>query len=85
MLGPDAAKAVAPATKLINTFGGKDAPALRQLLTDTGLGNHPLMVKFLIAAGKSIGQDSFVEGGSTIADSSPDAAKEKFYPTMNKK
>lgn len=85
MLGPDYMKAKAPAVKLINTFGGKDAPAIRQLLTDTGLGNHPLMLKFLIAAGKAISQDSFVEGGNQVADNSTEAVKERMYPTMGKK
>ena len=86
MLGPDAGKAMAPAAKLINTFAGKDAAALRGLLNDTGLGNHPLMVKFLINAGKSIGQDSFVDGGNNSAPAdNAEAAKGRMYPTMVKK
>lgn len=85
MLGPDAAKAMAPAARLINTFAGKEAAAFRQLLNDTGLGNHPVMVRFLINAGKSISQDSFVDGGNQVTDDTPDAAKSRMYPTMNKK
>ena len=85
MLGSDAAKEMAPAAKLINTFAGKEATALRQLLNDTGLGNHPLMVKFLIAAGKAIGQDKFVDGGNMPADNSEDAVKSRLYPNSMKK
>ena len=85
MLGPEFAKEKAPAVKFINTFGGKDAPAIRQLLTDTGLGNHPLIVKLLIAGGKAISQDSFVDGGNKATDESPEAVQSRMYPTMKKK
>ena len=85
MLGPDHMKQMAPASKLINAFAGAEAPALRQLLTDTGLGNHPLMVKFMIAAGKAISADKFVEGGNNSQDDSVDAVKGRFYPSMSKR
>lgn len=84
MLGPDAAKEMAPAGRLIQTFAGKDAPALRQLLNDTGLGNHPLMVKFLIAAGKAISQDKFVDGGNMPGDNSEAAVTKRLYPNSVK-
>ena len=84
MLGPDAGKAMAPASRLINTFAGKDATALRQLLNDTGLGNHPLMVKFMINAGKAISQDKFVDGGNHVADNTEEAVKGRMYPSMKK-
>jgi len=84
MLGPDAVKEMAPAGRLIQTFAGKDAPALRQLLNDTGLGNHPLMVKFLIAAGKAISQDKFVDGGNMPGDNSEAAVTKRLYPNSVK-
>lgn len=80
MLGADGSKALAPAARFITQFAGKDAPAVKQLLNDTGLGNHPLIVKMLIAAGKSISQDSFVEGGSPAGEGGQDASIKKFYP-----
>ena len=85
MLGPDAAKAMAPAAKFINSVAGKDAPALRQLLNDTGMGNHPVMVRFLINAGKSISQDSFSEGGNPAGNDTAEAAVGRMYPSMAKK
>jgi len=85
MLGPEHAKALAPAVKFINTFGGKDAPAIRALLKETGLGNHKLIVGLLINAGKAIGQDSFVNGGNNPANDSPEAVRSRMYPTMGKK
>jgi len=84
MLGPDAVKEMAPAGRLIQTFAGKDAPALRQLLNDTGLGNHPLMVKFLIAAGKANSQDKFVDGGNMPGDNSEAAVTKRLYPNSVK-
>lgn len=84
MLGADPAKAMAPASRFITAFAGKDAPAFRQLLNDTGMGNHPLMVKVLIAAGKAISQDSFVDGGNSAAQDTQEAAVGRLYPTMKK-
>lgn len=84
MLGPDSDKKMVPVFKSIKAFAGPDAGAFRQLMNDTGLGNHPLMVKFLINAGKAISQDSFVDGGQPATDSSESAARERFYPSMKK-
>lgn len=58
-------------------------PELKQLLNDSGLGNHPAMVRFMHAVGKALSEDRFVPstGG---APSSPDDAS-RFYPTMTPK
>lgn len=55
-------KNVAPAARFISKFGGEDAKAIRQLFKETGVGNHKLIVKMLVNAGKSLVEDSFVEG-----------------------
>ena len=58
MLGADAPKELAYAARFIDKFGGKE---LRQLLNDTGLGNHPEAIKAFIKAGKAISEDAFVD------------------------
>jgi hypothetical protein len=57
-------------------------PELKQLLNDSGLGNHPAVVKWAHAIGKALGEDRFVSSGG--AASSPDDAA-RFYPTMTQK
>lgn len=58
MLGAEAPKELAFAARFIDKFGG---PKLRELLNDTGLGNHPEAVKAFIKAGKAISEDAFVD------------------------
>ena len=55
-LGADAQKIIALAGKAINKFG---TPALRELLNETGVGNHIELVKFFANVGKSISEDTF--------------------------
>lgn len=86
MLGAEPAKALAPAAKFISTFAGKEAAEFRSLLNETGLGNHPLMVKVLIAAGKALSPDGFVDGGSgPMSGDSDEATVAKHYPSMHKR
>lgn len=47
------------ALRAANAFGG---PELRALLEDTGLGNHPVIIRTLSSVGKLIGEDSFPGG-----------------------
>lgn len=58
MLGANADVEMALAARFIDKFGG---PKLRELLNDTGLGNHPEVVKAFIKAGKAISEDVFVD------------------------
>lgn len=58
MLGAEYQKELAFAARGIDSVGGQE---LRQLLNDTGLGNHPVAVKAFIKIGKSISNDSFVD------------------------
>jgi hypothetical protein len=49
------------AKKALDNFG---SPELHQLLTSTGLGNHPEIIRFMFKAGKSISQDNMVIGSA---------------------
>lgn len=54
-------KSVATAVKAIEQFG---SPELRNLLSETGIGNHPELVKFCHRIGKALSEDSLVMGGN---------------------
>ncbi|HEV2133795.1 MAG TPA: hypothetical protein VGR47_05985 [Terracidiphilus sp.] len=47
------------ARKTLEKFG---SPELRALLDETGLGNHPEVIRFFYRAGKAISEDKFVGG-----------------------
>lgn len=54
-------------------------PEFRQLLKETGLGNHPEMIRFCVRVGKATGEDGFVSG-----QAAPGGGKRKpFYPNSN--
>jgi hypothetical protein len=65
------------ARKALDAFG---TPELRSLLDQTGLGNHPELVRAFVKAGKAMSDDGFVSGRSHIAEQ--DVAK-KLFPSMN--
>ena len=72
----------AASAKAIERFGGTE---LRQYLDDTGLGNHPAMVKAFFLAGSAISEDTTFERGNT-APNTPQRKpgqlnKSNFYPT----
>ncbi len=62
----------------INQFG---SPELKALLKDTGLGNHPEIVRTFIRAGKAMAEDGGVMGKSTSTKSA--AAVLFDHPTSN--
>ena len=45
------------AKKALDTWGN---PALRTLLNESGIGNHPEVIRFMVNAGKSLSEDKFV-------------------------
>lgn len=51
-------------------------PEFRSLLETSGLGNHPIMVKGLLAIGRAVSEDTFVSGGRGAA---PRDAAEILY------
>lgn len=84
LLGAEPAKEIAFAAKVLNKFGDKD---VRQMLNDTGVGNHPALVKMLVAIGRSISEDSMPRGTSTVQKSGDGKLEPgKFYthPTSPK-
>ncbi len=64
---------VALAVKTIEAFG---SPELRTVLNDSGLGNHPELVKFCHRIGKAISDDNLVLGGTQTGRKSDE---EVFY------
>lgn len=63
------------AAKALDRFGGAE---FRKFLDESGLGNHPSMMKFAYLAGSSIAEDTFERGGATTT---PKSSVEKFYGT----
>ena len=45
------------AKQALNAFG---TDALKSLLSESGLGNHPEIIRFMYRAGKAISEDSYV-------------------------
>lgn len=55
--------------KAIEAFG---TPELKQLLNDSGLGNHPEMIRFCLRIGKKISEDTHVApSGANQAEKTP--------------
>ena len=82
-LGADSDKQLAVCAKAIDTFGGGDEA--RELLDQTGIGNHPVFVRMMINAGNTIKEDTFIEPKvPTLPGQTPDEQLKKLYPTMNK-
>jgi len=52
---------LAVAKKALDAFGTNE---LRSLLNESGLGNHPELIRFMYRAGKSISEDSIVTGAA---------------------
>ena len=56
------------AKKALDQFGTAE---LRSLLNESGLGNHPEVIRFMYRAGKAISEDRIVTGAATQAKSGP--------------
>lgn len=61
----------------LESFG---TPSFNQLLKDSGIGNHPEMIRFMNRIGKEISNDSIVTGNAS-SNADPLAA---MYPSMKK-
>lgn len=68
---------LALAKQALDTFG---SPALRTLLNESGLGNHPELIRAFYRAGKAISEDRFVGGKQGQA---PQTVAQRMYPNMN--
>lgn len=69
---------LASAKKALDTFG---TPELRTLLNDSGIGNHPEVIRFMVRTGKAISEDRFVAGSAPGQAQAGDA--KRFYPNSN--
>jgi len=55
-------------------------PELRELLTYSGLGSHPVMFKAFVAIGKAMSEDTFVQGGEP--GPGPRSIEQRLWPDM---
>lgn len=66
---------LATAAKALDRFG---TPALREMLDETGIGNHPELIRAWAKVGKAISEDSFHRSDGTAQERV--AREDKFYP-----
>lgn len=71
---------LAVAKKALDAFG---TPELRTLLNESGLGNHPEIVRAFYKAGKAISEDRFVSGSAPNNTGDRDLAG-SLYPNQTK-
>lgn len=69
---------VKAAQKAVESFG---SPGLKEALEESGLGNHPELVRTFAQIGKAISEDGFIPGGKS---SGPRSAAELMYPNHSK-
>lgn len=79
--GANFEKTAETAVKVIQSFGD---PALTSLLNDSGLGNHPALVKFCHRIGQAISEDRLVLPGSQTETASKRTADVMFGELFNK-
>lgn len=75
-------QSLATAQKAFGLLPAADVESFKQLLNQSGFGNHPSMVRWMHAVGKALSEDSFVPGGKAPAGGDQSAAQ-RMYPTMN--
>lgn len=56
--------------------------AFREALEETGMGNHPELIRFLVSVGKGIGEDDVMKEGTSPGGNKTPA--EIMFPDMNK-
>lgn len=70
---------LAVAIKAMNAFG---TPELRTLLNESGLGNHPEVIRAFYRAGLKISEDNFVPSNASGGSGDVPVAQ-RMYPNMN--
>lgn len=80
LIGADKTK-LANIGKFVSLGGNKDE--FQKMLNETGVGNHPVFVKFALSIMEKFSQDKFTEG---IKTGKPDTGVDlnKMYPSMTK-
>lgn len=79
-LGADYQEKLAITAKVIDKFGGDRVDKVREILKDTGLGNHPEIVNLFINVGKAISDDNMAGGVNANTPTSEDVIAEKLFP-----
>ncbi len=74
--GPNRARTLSEAARAFDHYGLKAGEGLRQLLDESGLGNHPDLIRFVAQIGRDLGEGSF-ERGDAVRQ--PRAAEQKLY------
>lgn len=69
------------ARRVVTKFG---TPQLTKALTETGLGNHPELVRIMVRIGRALGDDQLVIGTSGAMPAAKSHA-DKLYPTTASK
>lgn len=75
--GEKLAENLGVARKALDAF---TTPELRTLLEESGLGNHPEVIRMFYRAGKAISEDRFVGGGAKGVPVDP---AKRMFPSMN--
>lgn len=63
--GANFEKSKALCGRMFDKFGWKDGGAFRTFLNDTGMGNHPEMIRAMVKVAQATGEDSFERGDSS--------------------
>lgn len=70
---------LATAKKALDAFG---SPELNTLLAESGIGNHPAVIKAFVKAGKAMSEDTLMPSSARVPDAQTSIAQ-KLYPNMN--
>lgn len=70
-------ESLAMAKKALDTFG---SPELNTLLRDSGLGNHPEIIRAFVKAGKAISQDTIATNGGGSQNAKTESTADILYP-----
>jgi hypothetical protein len=79
--GDKLGESLATAKRAIDAYG---TPELTQLLNETGIGNHPEVIRFMARAGKGVTETGVVKPDQTAAGT-PKTLAERMYPTKSTK
>lgn len=74
-------ESLASAKKAVDAFA---TPELKTLLNQTGLGNHPELIRFMVRAGQAISEDRF-DGGRGVTTSTAQSTAQRLYGNTTSK
>lgn len=74
--GPNKERTIADAARAFDHYGLKKGEGVRQLLDESGLGNHPDLIRFVARVGRDLDEASFDRGEPVKATK---AAEQKLY------